>query len=118
MSRYQYKSIVIRFLALNNLSEENFSEAILTSEKMEKINDKWEDLICQEDKEQQCEDLMTEWVVLGKELVACFQDYPDFQESLDAYRWTNGIEKYIRRAAESSLKIVDVYGECDYDKWF
>ena len=116
---YQYKSVVIGFLALNNLSEENFSEAILTSEKMEKIKEQKENLLYKiEDKEAEIENLKTQWVALGKELVSFFKDYPDFQEALDAYRWTNGSEKYIKKAAESSLKIAEVYGEGDYDKWF
>jgi hypothetical protein len=110
---YKYNTVVRGFIEKHRLDEEKFSSAVEISVKMETIDHQIKKLMFSEHRrknEIERHKLSDEWHSLGKELVKHFTESPDFQESLDAFRWTNGHSWAIKRAIDCTLKIKDVYG--------
>lgn len=115
---YIYEEIVERFLDYNNLHKD-YQGAMFVTVQMDSIQRQVGQLRNQFYKSNNTEKkaelntfmytLLENWSVLGKQLVNKFVDYPNFQESLDAYRWTNGYEEYIEKAVQGRLKLKGTY---------
>ncbi len=119
MNTYNYTKVVRGFLKLKGLDEKDFLQAVSLSEQMDQLDTDMRNLECLPPSNAVIrKELYEQYGELGRQLVKCFLDYPEFQDALETYNYTDGEQYFIDAASSCKLKWVEVVENTTLVPWY